>query len=599
MKISWRYWGLIVALLLGGFTVKASPTMSDVDAFIMQYDKTHRQATHTPGWVFAYAKQGELLMATFGEKAIGTNKWVTEESVFRIASVSKIFVGIAVQQLLEQEKVQLDTNIETYLPAFSAVKQLQWPVTLRQLMSHTAGFEDKFYGDSTRTRDQIQSLAAHLNHALPKQIYPPGKLLAYSNYGYSLAALVVEKVMNMPFHRYVQQYILAPAGMNNSGFMLSEALQAELVMGYQFDDGEYHQQPYTWVHRYPSTSMLTTAADMAKLIAVLTSDGQGEYGAVLSSASLQQMFSTLFSQDPELPGMALGWMELQRHGHQLYFHDGGTPGFVAELVIMPEHNAGYFIAANQKGSRLPGRLRFDFLNAFYANDDKDKPEAQYQQPVLSLVEYAGRYQNNRKNVGSFEAFAQLMARESVVATADDGKALQFWGRSYHPYGEHRFIHYESGHRLVFKAQGHRVTQLFLDWGGAPRSLAKLEYWQTSQFRLGSLGGILALNLLALILCWRYRQVSPTNRYQMPANGIMLLFFVSLALVSMQLEPVSIRFAEMTFFKVLLVMPILAAIMTGLSLLKHGIMIRKNLALLPVLMGLAWLVQFNLLGWHFY
>ncbi len=584
--------------------------LQKIRAFIDEYNAEHAEESHTVGWTFAFAQGGTLnkkqstkQVQSFGVRDVKTREAINGNTVFRIASVSKVFVSVAVQQLLEQQLVALDNNISEYLSDFSPLDDMAFPITLRNLLTHTAGFEDKFYGDSARSKDQTQSLDEHLAEALPKQIHQPGEIIRYSNYGNALAALVVEKVSGLAFHQYVQQHILTPAGMVNSGYILTEKLKNLMATGYRHKDGELQARPYTWVHRYPPTSMLTTGNDMSRFIAMLLGGGMGENGRVLNPESVQQMFSTQFTHDEDIPGMALGWMEFQRYGNQALFHDGATPGFVAELVIIPEENAGYFIAANQKGSGLPGDLRYDFLEAFFDQPfikKNNTDEFDSLVPELPLDQYAGKYQNTRRNHSSYEAFAVLMSNEVDIQPSDSGNGLLHWNREYLPYTPHKFVHAESGHKLVFKVKNNMVQYLTLDWGGAPRAYKKLDFWQYRNTQTVILAVIFNLSLLTVIIALGMK-VKKRKRVltEVTANALLVVFFVLLAAWSMTLDTVLIRLAEIDTLKVLLAMPIVALLILVMHIIQRKFHWLRLLAMTPVVAALLWLQQYNLLGWWFY
>lgn len=607
---------VFISLFFSGMTNSQEiQDLQKISAFIQQYNEEHAQESYTVGWTFAFAQNGNLdkkqdikQVQSFGVRDVNTQEAIDGDTVFRIASVSKVFVSVAVQQLLEQQQVALDNNIAEYLPGFPPLNDIAFPITLRHLLTHTAGFEDKFYGDSARRKDQTQSLEEHLIRALPKQIHKPGEIIRYSNYGNALAALVVENVSGLAFHQYVQQHILVPSGMLNSGYILTEKLKNLMATGYRHKDGEVQIRPYTWVHRYPPTSMLTSGNDMSRFIAMLLNGGMGEKGRVLNPESVQQMFSTQFTHDADIPGMALGWMEFQRYGNKALFHDGATPGFVAELVILPEENAGFFIAANQKNSGLPGDLRYDFLEAFFDKSQEEHPsEIQSSEdkyaivtPQLPLEHYVGKYQNTRRNHSSYEAFAVLMSNEVAIQSSDSGEGLMHWGREYLPYAPHKFVHSESGHKLVFKVKNNEVEYLTLDWGGSPRAYKKLSVWQYRNTQAVVLAVIFNLSLVTVIIALVLKVKKRKKVFtEVAANSLLIVFFVALAAWSITLDTVLIRLAEIDTLKVLLALPVIALMILAMHIIQRKFHWLRLLAMTPVVGALFWLQQYNLLGWWFY
>ncbi len=191
--------------------------------------------TKTPGLVFSYFKQNQPIYTQgYGVTNIPSNKQVkATNSVFRIASISKVFAPVAAMQLVEQGKLDLDIDINQYLHQFKLASKFNNAVNMRHLLTHTAGFEDKYYSDGTLDKNKHEKLGDHLSHALPKLMREPGEFISYSNYGSALAAFVIEQVSGQDFAEYVKLNILLPAGMLNSGYNLTTKLKAQLVTGYK------------------------------------------------------------------------------------------------------------------------------------------------------------------------------------------------------------------------------------------------------------------------------------------------------------------------------------------------------------------------------
>ena len=139
---------------------------------------------------------------------------VADETLFRIASTSKLFTATAVMQLVEQGKVDLDTDVNDYLKDVKVPDTYPGrPVTLRGLLTHTAGFEEHFTGSEARTAAEVVPLGKYLAEDMPARVRPPGEITSYSNYGMALAGHVVEEVSGESFDRYVKENIFNPLGM--------------------------------------------------------------------------------------------------------------------------------------------------------------------------------------------------------------------------------------------------------------------------------------------------------------------------------------------------------------------------------------------------
>ncbi len=143
-----------------------------------------------------------------------------QNTVFRIASVSKVFISIAVLQQVEKGVLDLDTDVNQYLKLFKVAQTFSKPTTLRHLLTHTAGFEEKFYSDLSLSAKSQQPLGEHLATALPLRVFPVSLKRAYSNYGSALAGYIVEQISGQDFADYMVEKVLAPAGMTRSGYRL-------------------------------------------------------------------------------------------------------------------------------------------------------------------------------------------------------------------------------------------------------------------------------------------------------------------------------------------------------------------------------------------
>ncbi len=593
-----------------GKVVSLSAESDQAATFVEKYYQQNQQKTNALGIAVSLVRKDKQdVILGYGKASLAKQVPVSaQETIFRIASVSKVFVAVAVLQQVEQGRLDLDADINQYLKFFQVPETFEQAITLRHLLTHTAGFEDKLYADLTLEEQHLQTLGEHLATALPVRVAPVGTKIAYSNYGSALAGFIVEQVTGVDFADYVQKYVLQPVGMSNSGYRLTDLVAQRLATGYQYNDGEFIERPYTWVHRYPPTSMLTSAGDMALFIRMLLDGGSIHGQRVLSQQSVDLLFSQQFTHDPDLPGMSLSLMQWDRYGQQSYYHDGTHVGFTAQLIFNPTKGYGYFIASNQMNSSLPEDLRYDLQEFLYAKENVAIPDII--QSDMKLDVYSGTYVNSRLNQTSFEKFGALFEQGTKVTT-DKGR-LKVLGREYQPYGEHRFINAESGHRLIFAVnQQGQVQDLFLDWGGAPRALEKRPWYATTTFQLMLLGGLL-LGSLGLLLYCGFRSVVQNKTYLDTAARLNLLalachviFGLSLAIYFASLDVLYLRAGQTMTLKVLLVLPLAAAALFTMSIVRryYGSKIAldyRQLAGWVLNIGLLtfwW--HWNLLGYHFY
>src|SRR5216684_3471521 len=191
-------------------------TVADATAWLDGFMPMQLEREDIAGAVVLVVKDGKVLLAKgYGYKDVAKKIPVTPDStLFRPGSISKLFTWTAVMQLVEQGKLDLDRDVNTYLD-FSIPEAYGKPITLRNIMTHTPGFEETIKGLFAHDR---RPLAVVMKTWVPERIFPPGEVSAYSNYGASLAGYIVQRVSGEPFEQYVARHILQPLGMTHSTF---------------------------------------------------------------------------------------------------------------------------------------------------------------------------------------------------------------------------------------------------------------------------------------------------------------------------------------------------------------------------------------------
>src|SRR5581483_11545559 len=201
-------------------------TAQDLGAFLDGLIPTELERDNIAGAVISVVKDGQLLYAKgYGYADVAHHLPVSADStVFRIASISKLFTATAVMQLVEQGKLNLDTDVQTYLD-FKLRRHFPDKITLRNLLTHTAGFEESVK-DLPADPGKSVPLREHILERTPDQIYRPGTVTSYSNYGADLAWYIVQVVSGTPYPEYVRLHILEPLGMTHSS--IAEPLPPEV-----------------------------------------------------------------------------------------------------------------------------------------------------------------------------------------------------------------------------------------------------------------------------------------------------------------------------------------------------------------------------------
>jgi CubicO group peptidase (beta-lactamase class C family) len=394
----------------------------DLETFMDGVMAAQLKDDHIPGATISVVKDGKILFAKgYGYADLQHGEQANAAStLFRIGSVSKLFTWTAVMQLAEEGKVNLHADVNTYLKTFKIPATYPQPITLANLLTHTAGFEDSGLGIFVPTANDLQPLGPWLATHIPARVNAPGVVTAYSNYGATLAGYIVEQVSGMPFDQYIEQHIYKPLDMSQSTFRQPVPAQfaSHLSQGYTAVDGTYRADPFEDVQVWPAGSMSTTAIDMAHFMIAHLQDGRYGNTRILQAATAEDMHKQHFTNDPRLPGMAYGFYEQSINNLHLIAHAGDTGLFHSLLALLPSDNVGLFVSYNSVGGEIArDNLLQAFLNRYF-------PAARASQPGTlpgfsqRADQISGSYLATRRNYTSFQKLFSLLSPISVSATGD-------------------------------------------------------------------------------------------------------------------------------------------------------------------------------------
>ena len=394
-------------------------TASDVETFLDGFVPLQLQQNDIAGVTISVVKDGQLLFAKgYGYADVEKKRpVVANETLFRPGSVSKLFTWTAVMQLAEQGKVDLDRDVNTYLD-FKIPEAFGKPVTLKNLLTHTPGFEEvikDLFVDPTKPFSLGQYLKTHI----PRRIYPPGTVAAYSNYGAGLAGYIVERVSGRPFNQYVDEHIFKPLGMTHSTFdqPLPKSLEAQMSKGYGSASDD--PKPFEAVGPGPAGSLTSTATDMASFMAAHLQGGEYAGGRILRPETVALMHSKLYELNKAANGMAYGFYEESRNGHRIIGHSGDTEQFHSSLHLIPDANLGFFVSYNSAGiGKVEGRgqLWSAFLNRYFGEPPVRPTLPTAKEDAQSV---AGSYIGSRRAEGSLLRAAAVLGA-LVVTPSPDG-----------------------------------------------------------------------------------------------------------------------------------------------------------------------------------
>ncbi len=428
-------------IVAGAVTGPEISNPADVEAFFDTTVPAGMVEYNIPGAVVAVVADGELVFANgYGYADITTQSPVDPEAtLFHVGSITKLFTWTAVMQQVEAGTIDLDADVNTYLKDVALPDTYPGrPVTMRHLMTHSAGFEETEVHFAVAKPADLYSYRTYCREDIPARIYPPGTVTSYSNYGTTLAAVILEDVTGISYNQYVLEKILTPLGMADTVVSYPEAPELDDITasGYHYAGGANVAVPDTVFVIGPAGTISSTATDMAKFVGMHMEEGTLHGATILSAETARLMHAPAFANDPRVSSMCLGFYENHIGGERIITHGGDTDTFHSLLVILPERHAGYFVSYNSAGGNSARNdLLMAFVDHFYYTEAGtaagDEPagleEANAKTATEPSVEkYAGTYQSTRHNYRTFE-FYLTPPQQMQVEAGEEGTILMSRG----------------------------------------------------------------------------------------------------------------------------------------------------------------------------
>ena len=301
-----------------------------------------------PGAVFVVVRGSQVICErAFGVANLKTRTRVTPDiTLFRVASISKILTAASVLELVNAHQLDLQRNVNAYLSRIHIARAFGEPVTVADLLTHSAGFDDCEFGYAARTAVERLKLADYLARYEPVRVRPPGVFSVYDNYGYTLAGYLVQKVSGMPFADFVQERILNPLDMDHSSILPDAALRRQLATGYWLDGETPCACLPNYVNITPAAGLCTTASDMADFLVALLADRRPDGGPMFAPGVLRGLETRQFGAGPKMPGRCYGFNRVWLAGRPALRQGGQWPGFNSVLLLFPKAHCGVFLAYN-------------------------------------------------------------------------------------------------------------------------------------------------------------------------------------------------------------------------------------------------------------
>ena len=349
---------------------------------------------------------------------------ITADTVFRVGSVSKLFTDIAVMQLVEKGKLDLDAPVTKYLPDFKPRNPFKKAITLRQLMSHRAGLVREppagSYFDSSNST--LAQTVKSLNQTA--LVYEPETRLKYSNAGLAVVGDVLEKTQKQLFADYLKKNLLDQLGMKNSSFQPTPEITKNLAKARMLTVfGKYFDAPTFELGIAPAGSMYTTTTDLAVFTSAIFAAEKDAPGTFLKKETLEKMWTPQFAGSGQKTGAGLGFFMSDLEGHRKIGHGGAIYGFSTQLEFLPEEKLGVIVVSTEDVSNGVTTRIGDIALKAMLDESQNKPILQPEitapiNPELAK-KLAGRYANGEKAYDLFERGGNL-----VIINAKGGFELR-------------------------------------------------------------------------------------------------------------------------------------------------------------------------------
>lgn len=593
-----------------------------MDGLIHSYMSEHKAAAATA----AIVRDGQVLFRhAYGYANISEGIPASPDTtLFRIASISKLFTWLAVLQQVETGRLDLDADVNHYLTSFSIPDAFDEPVTLRSLMSHTPGFEDILLRLFTRKGDPVPSLEEIFSEQMPERVAPPMQVASYSNHGTGLAQYLVEKVSGMTFEKYAEEHIFQPLGMHFSTFRqpVPDHLRRHLANGYAWRNGQFKMRDFEVVPLGGAGGASASASDMATFMKALLNDTQHGNITLMDSATYAIMKEPVLVHASHMNPALHGFLDISPAHIRIIGHGGNTFLFHSMLALFPAHDAGLFISFSGEGAAMaPTKVLEHFVRRYFA--DPGPPPVIIQLDDDYLQGFTGRYLPNRRPHSDILKVFGLI--NTVQIRMQDNQLLytDFTGSQHtlQPVDSTTFYIEKNSTFVGFDRQpGEKAQKLYLS--NYPVVAAERATWSTTiQYHLVLLALTLACIFYILVVWpWLYyaRKLydkKPKNRKPLPIfaktiagiASLFLLIFYSIMLIAA--SGPEIIFGIPTGIHIALFFPLAAVPFVFIMILgsiyvwivpqtKYLSRVFYTLATIVFIMAVWQLHFFNMLGWKF-
>jgi CubicO group peptidase (beta-lactamase class C family) len=541
----------VAALLSVALPAQADAVIdrTKLEAFVDGAATDAMNSQHIAGLTVGVVDRGGVLLAK-GYGTAGAGKAVDPNTMFRVGSISKTVVWIAITQLIEQKKLTLDDPINAHLPPALRIPDEGFtkPIRVRDLMTHTEGFEDSVLGTLfTHDPAALVPFDDYLAHFRVHRVRAPGVISVYSNYGASLAAAIVEHETGMRWEDYAEQRILRPLGMVHAtyrepypaamaskGFAapLSAADKAHVSTGFSYVAGAYQPQQWEYVTTPAIGALSASATDMAAYMRALLDPQRMQSAGVLSAASALSLREPLRRDFPGFGAWLHGFIEVPAPNGEIGFgHDGALMYQQALMIVFPKSGVGIFVAVNTpSGAAFNGRLARAIMAKFTGTKP---PPPRVALSAAEAAQYAGNYKPLRRSYYRSERGLYGALTFTVTALRDGSLLLSNSDHRYYYAGHNVFQTDDGQGRIGFAMQDGRML-LHPPVAGGPSE--RVSVFATSNWLFLILGIVLLASIVRVGRgAWRIVRGRETTALLM-LDGAAVLWLVGGAALVLAVVP---------------------------------------------------------------
>ncbi|MGL1894204.1 MAG: beta-lactamase family protein [Spirochaetaceae bacterium] len=504
-----------IAIILSLFIpVYISSSISDVDLVLFESDlKASAKELMIPGFAFTLIEDGKTIHdIKYGYSDLESATKVTDKTVFRIASSSKLYVFMAVLKLIEENKMNPEAYVSDYITN-PKLKKILKELQVKHILTHSEGFSSRDLNSLSIT-DISESIKDLMIKELKSPIMTPGNAITYGGFGTVVAALIIEEVTKMSYSDYIEQVIFIPMNMDHSTFNqnVPKNLKQSLATTYFIEDGEYINRPFLYLTTPPSGGASMTSQDFSSSIKMLTNSGYYDGKQILSESSLSYMLDTQLTSNSGIGGSTFGFLEYYYNGKKILERIGSGVGIFSKMLIIPEDNIGFTYIQNIRDEgevEMHDIFTRQLLNILYG---EDQAETEVYIPS-ELKKYKGHYRiiQYHRNVmklallvaGEYSQVSMNNNNKLILTTKAPGDVYGWGGMPDYaeliPVSKNLFRRSDNNHYIYFEEDNNgKIVNMFSD-AGYHSTYEKVTFIENPDFLIISTLIVFLLSFVSIIL----------------------------------------------------------------------------------------------------